>query len=367
MPKAKTKRHVYGGDIPMIRRFSTAVGVFMVAACAVVLADNHAGFGDDLAAYEARVVTQSLLLDGTHVAGKLVAVGEHGHIIVSTDDGKSWQQAAVPTRSALTGVAFANDNIGFAVGHDAIILRTTDGANTWERVHFDPDLQMPLLDVWMADASNGFAIGAYGLFLETSDGGTTWTRRPFFSEPLPVPEGEEPPEDDEDYYVDPEYGEDRHLNHITSAADGTLYIAAEAGNYYRSQDRGATWTRLKPPYNGSFFGTLPLAGDSLLLFGMRGNLFRSDDAGLTYRSLPTNVEALLTSAFRAADGRIMLTGLAGVLLESVDDGATFTLHRQRDRRGSMMALPANDASIVLIGEGGVTLLTPSDYRAGGVQ
>ena len=351
----------------MIRRFSTALGVFMVAACAVVLADNHAGFGDDLAAYKAPAVTESLLLDGTRVAGKLIVVGEHGHIIVSTDDGNSWQQAAVPTRSALTGVAFADDKTGLAVGHDAVILRTRDGAATWERVHFDPELQTPLLDVWMADASNGFAVGAYGLFLETSDGGTTWTRRPFFSVPLPVPEGEEPPEDDEGAYVDPEYGEDFHLNHITSAADGTLYIAAEAGHYYRSQDRGATWTLLKPPYKGSFFGTLPLEGDSLLLFGMRGNLFRSDDAGLTYRPLTTNVEALLTSAYRTADGRILITGLAGVLLESTDNGATFALHRQEDRRGSMMALPANDAGIVLIGEGGVTRLSSSDYRAGGVQ
>ncbi len=219
----------------------------------------------------------------------------------------------------------------------------------------------------MADAEHAFAIGAYGLFLETSDGGTTWTRRPFFSVPLPLPEGEEPAEDDEGDYVDPDYGEDFHLNHITNAADGTLYIAAEAGHYYRSQDAGATWTALEPPYSGSFFGTLPLDGDALLLFGMRGNVFRSDDAGLSYTPIETNVQSLLTSAFRAKDGRIVVTGLAGVVLESADGGKTFALHRQADRRGNMMALPTTDAGVVLIGEGGVTMLSANDYRAGGVQ
>ncbi len=83
--KAKNKRLGNGGDIPMNRRFSTMVGVSLVAACAVVWADNHAGFGDDLAAYQAPAVTESLLLDGTRVGDKLVVVGEHGLIIVSDD------------------------------------------------------------------------------------------------------------------------------------------------------------------------------------------------------------------------------------------------------------------------------------------
>ena len=54
-------------------------------------------------------------------------------------------------------------------------------------------------------------------------------------------EGEEDGDDDdgfEDDFVDPELGEQYHLNHITSAADGTLYIGAEAGKFYRSGDGG---------------------------------------------------------------------------------------------------------------------------------
>ena len=58
-------------------------------------------------------------------------------------------------------------------------------------------------------------------------------------------------------------GSDYHLNHIARSGTGRLYIAAEAGTIYRSDDDGQTWISLPSPYHGSFFGTLPLENDSL--------------------------------------------------------------------------------------------------------
>ncbi|NIN72688.1 MAG: hypothetical protein GTO46_12360, partial [Gemmatimonadetes bacterium] len=61
---------------------------------------------------------RSLLLDGVAVDGLMVAVGERGHILISRDDGVSWRQAEVPTRSSLTGVFFHDQQLGWVVGHD---------------------------------------------------------------------------------------------------------------------------------------------------------------------------------------------------------------------------------------------------------
>ena len=104
---------------------------------------------------------------------QLIAVGERGHILVSTDAGRSWQQRPTPTRATLTSVFFADAQHGWAAGHDAVILRTTDGGATWQKVHEDLE-SGPILDLWFRDADTGYAIGAYGLFLATVDGGTTW-------------------------------------------------------------------------------------------------------------------------------------------------------------------------------------------------
>jgi len=46
---------------------------------------------------------------------------------------------------------------------------------------------------------------------------------------------------------------DYHLNRIVGVGN-RLYIAAEGGQLYRSDDRGASWRVLPSPYEGSFFG-----------------------------------------------------------------------------------------------------------------
>ena len=103
-------------------------------------------------AVEAPLAIESLLLDGAAAGSRLVVVGERGHILVSTDGGASWKQARVPTRALLTAVHLHDEHTGWAVGHDAVILRTGDGGATWEIVHHAPEEERPLLDVWFRDA-----------------------------------------------------------------------------------------------------------------------------------------------------------------------------------------------------------------------
>ncbi|MDA2929608.1 YCF48-related protein [Acidobacteria bacterium AH-259-O06] len=299
----------------------------------------------------APLASRSLLLDGVSVDGLMVAVGERGHILLSENQGQSWRQANVPTQATLTGVFFHDKNLGWAVGHDAIILRTKDGGQNWERLYYAPEQERPFLDVWFRDAKNGFAIGAYGLFLMTADGGDTWSAHEI------GPQDDSSEEDD-----DLGEGYDFHLNHIARSGTGRLYIAAEAGTIYRSDDDGKTWVSLPSPYPGSFFGTLPLENDSLLLFGLRGHLFRSDDAGQTWQEMETATEAMLTDGLRLSDGTIIVAGLGGTLLVSQNQGRSFTLRQQADRQGIATVLQAEDGTLIVMGEFGVRKLPPNEYE-----
>ena len=129
------------------------------------------------AAVESRLAAASLLLDGSAAGSRLVVVGERGHILYSDNKGATWAQAQVPVQVMLTAVRMLDEQTGWAVGHDAVILRTRDGGGTWQLVHYAPQAQLPLLDVWFRDADNGFAVGAFGTFLASADGGDTWTCR----------------------------------------------------------------------------------------------------------------------------------------------------------------------------------------------
>ena len=295
------------------------------------------------------LASASLLLDLAVAGNRLVAVGERGHVLLSDDQGATWRQAkSVPTRAMLTAVFFADDAYGWAVGHDETILNTVDGGETWTRSHFAPEAQQPLLDLWFANRVSGIAVGAYGAYLTTNDGGRHWSVSKFTPPPLrrtAAASGAAPPAEDE---LPPDY----HLNRIVGIG-ARLYIAAEGGQLYRSDDRGASWRGLPSPYEGSFFGLVPIRGEGLLAFGLRGHLYRSADAGETWHELQSHTTAMLTDGIAINDLRVVVVGLAGVLLVSADAGETFKLTQQDDRKGISAILPGPAGSMVVAGEGGV--------------
>lgn len=302
----------------------------------------------------APLAAKSLLLGLARAGSRVFAVGQRGHVLYSDDEGNSWTQVQVPVSANLTAVFFLDEKLGWAVGHDEVILRTTDGGMKWERVRFEPEAKQPLLDVWFADPQRGLAVGAYGTIYASSDGGATWTRVPF--EPKPLAAAAPALVEDEELGDETDVAIDFHLNAIVPAPGGRLYLAAEAGMLYRSGDLGATWEEIPSPYDGSFYGILPLDGQALLAYGLRGHVFRSEDGGETWTQVPTGTTALLHSATRFPAGTLVIAGTTGVLLTSSDDGRSFGFSQQDDRKGFAAVLAARDGGLIVAGESGVRRL-----------
>jgi len=276
----------------------------------------------------ARLASRSLLLGAARAGDSLVAVGERGHVLISRDAGESWEQVVAPTRVTLTAVHLPTPEVGFAVGHDSVILKTGDGGRSWERQHEAPDLESPLLDVLFLNAERGFAVGAYGQFLETTDGGKRWESRMISDL-------------------------DVHHNAIVASDDGQLYIAGEQGSLFRSSDGGTSWETLESPSGASFFGGLALPGGRLMLFGLGGRVFRSGPGGEDWQRIENDTQSSLMGGAIGAEGRtIVLGGIAGVLLESRDGGESFDLSQRPDRKAVADAL-VTQRGVVLFGAFGV--------------
>jgi len=292
----------------------------------------------------AQLASRSLLIDIAAAGSRLVAAGDRGHVLLSDDQGRTWVQAAdVPVDSLLTGVCFSDASHGIAVGHDEVILTTQDGGQSWKRTHYAPEAQQPLLDVWCGQAGHAIAVGAYGVYLTSADAGATWIESKLQAQAARKPSGR----------VDTSGG--YHLNAIVAASPSQFFIAAEAGHLYRSDDGGSSWIELPSPYEGSFFGILPLGGDTVLAYGLRGNLFRSEDAGITWQRVQTGTVAMLDGG--AMLGRsVVVIGLSGVVLVSRDAGKSFTLIQQSDRKGLSAAVVSGGESLVTVGEAGVKII-----------
>jgi photosystem II stability/assembly factor-like uncharacterized protein len=279
----------------------------------------------------AQTMQRLLLIDAAHIGERIVAVGDHGSIVYSNDNGKSWIRAKAPVAPMLTAIDFVDAKKGWAVGHDSLILVTADGGETWTMQFSAPKEQRPLLDVVFLNAESGFAVGAYGAFYETADGGKTWTSRKLLED-------------------------DKHLNSIIKTGDGKLLILGEAGTILQSSDAGKTFGPVVSPYKGSLFGAVLAKDGAVVAFGMRGRIFRSVDAGKSWTAVENASSASLMGGTALADGTLVLAGAAGTVLVSKDNGQTFAPVPSGSIKAYSKPIPGAPGALLLLGETGARSL-----------
>ncbi len=279
------------------------------------------------------LASQGLLLDIVNTGERLIAVGDHGNIVASID-GAKWAQAEVPVRAPLTAVSFIDAKNGWAVGHDAVILHTTDGGRTWALQNFQPELEKPFLDVLFLDNQHGFAVGAYGMFKESLDGGQSWTDLK-----NSISEGE------------------LHLNAIIRLGNGDLFIAGEQGTLGVSSDQGKTWTKLTSPYESSMFGALPIGAKGAIMYGLRGNIFVSTDVRTAkWTKVETQNVSTMFGGTALPDGRLALVGLNGVIW--ITDANGGGVQRVRGTVGTTQsAVIGFKGGLLMVGESGAQIVS----------
>jgi photosystem II stability/assembly factor-like uncharacterized protein len=313
-----------------------------------------------------RHVEQTVLLGIAHAGSRLVAVGERGLIILSDDDGRSWHQAPSPVSVSLTSVFFLDADKGWIVGHQGVVLASTDGGDHWRLLlqgraaaqlaltaaqsgPQDPQAagsrqlkearrlvaegaDKPFFDLYFADAHEGWVVGAFGLCFHTDDGGKSWQS---WMAHVDNPDG-------------------FHL-YAMAGRGRKVYIVGEQGLLLRSLDGGRIFQRLKGPTQTSFF-TLRLFGEAdILVAGMAGQVLHSADGGQHWRVLSGGGSAWLASAALGA-GRVVLADQSGrLMLASIARSGLQPLPEPPLATVAGLAV-ASDGSLITVGYGGLRRL-----------
>ncbi len=144
------------------------------------------------------------------------AVGDGGRILKSVNGGASWSAQTSGTGQSLNGVYFSSPTNGMAVG-DGVVLTTTNGGSTW----ITTTITWTLNDVRSPDGSTWVACGTDGTVLVSTDFGGNWTDRS-----LPV---------------------NPYCYRITASTAQRLFVAAETGEIYVTQDQGLLWEHVTLP------------------------------------------------------------------------------------------------------------------------
>jgi photosystem II stability/assembly factor-like uncharacterized protein len=277
--------------------------------------------------------THAMLLDVAHAGKRVVAVGEHGIVLLS-DDGVSYRQAKhVPASSTLTAVYFADAEHGWAVGQWGVILATADGGETWVLQRSDTSIDQPLFSVYFKDARHGWAVGLWSLLLVTEDGGHTWTVAK-----LPPPPGASKA--------------DRNLFHIFADRSGTLFIAAEQGLVLRSRDSGATWEYRQTGKKGSLWTGTSSADGTVFVGGLLGHLYRSRDGGDTWEAIDSastgSITSLVTKGYR-----VQGVGLDGFVINGTSTAERFTSRQRPDRAALTGLVVSRSGQEILLSKDGI--------------
>ncbi|MGF6301242.1 WD40/YVTN/BNR-like repeat-containing protein [Paraburkholderia podalyriae] len=281
-----------------------------------------------------RDATHHMLLDAARAGSRIVAVGAHGIVLLSDDNGRTYIQArSVPATSTLTGVYFADASHGWAVGQQGVILASEDGGETWRLQRSDASTDQPLFSVYFADRLHGWAVGLWSLMLQTEDGGVHWT-----TVKLPPPPGASKA--------------DRNLFRIFAGGNGTLYVAAEQGLVLRSRDYGATWEYRQTGGKGSLWAGTVASGGTVFVGGLLGHLYVSRDDGDTWSAVDSGTTSSITDL--VANGENFYgVGLDGLLIEGSAKAQRLTTKHRQDREALTAVVLLRASAPALFSKDGV--------------
>lgn len=270
-----------------------------------------------------------------------------------------------PVQSDLTCLSFVNERLGWAAGHDGVILHSDDGGTTWRRQlegrqaaglfvdHYrrrieagEEDLKpfleqvelnvaggptLPYLGIHFATPRVGYAVGSFGMAIATDDGGRTW--RPAL-----------------ELIENPSF---LNLNAIRPVG-GSLCIVGERGMVFRLDDRRERFVALPTGYEGSLFGIVESGQGEMIAYGLRGTVYRGRDGGARWErvSNPEPMTLIAGVATRNA-GAVILLNLVGTTLVSTDRGASFVVGFERLRADATDILMTGDNEAVVASLGGL--------------
>jgi photosystem II stability/assembly factor-like uncharacterized protein len=225
-------------------------------------------------------------------SGELCAVGEAGTILLSEDDGQSWQKRPPITRRHLSGIATHGQTL-CAVGEAGVVLVSQDGGRSWQERQSPTDQWL-----WGIFCSGGtfYAVGEGGTILASADGGASWQRR--------------------------ESNVSESLYAVGGNAAGVLYAVGRSGLYLISAD-GKSWIKRRGGALPDLQAVLGEARGQLYFAGRDGALLSSQDGGVSLTGQDSGVIACLNGLWLDGSDDLFAVGDGGTILRS-RDGESWT-------------------------------------------
>lgn len=274
-------------------------------------------------------------LHGVWGTGKQVfAVGDHGTILRTSDDGRSWQRLRSGSTAALYAIWGAGAEIYVAADANRV-LHSHDGGATWRATDLPSGTRTAIYAVWGSGPDDVYAAGVNGVLVHTADHGKSW----------------------------------RSLNPTGAFGHPTLYGVAgttKRADMYAVGGSGAYWQRSHGTWYGGGGGggaglrAIAAVGPEYLAVGEAGRMMWIDATGHPRDARPLT-DRILRGVF--AHGRLAIAvgetahwkpanAARATLLRSTDGGKRWTaVDSASDHH--LSAVWGDDHALWAVGEAGV--------------
>jgi photosystem II stability/assembly factor-like uncharacterized protein len=230
-------------------------------------------------------------------------VGEDGAILRTTNRGKTWSVQDLGLTTHLFDVCFVNQSTGYIAAGTAGVLRTSDGGATWEGKTLGPS-GIRAVAFW--DENLGLALGSSGEILRTLDGGDSWEMRADIT--------------------------GCWYNGVSFADASTAVAVCWSDKMIRTADGGDTWGEVEINY--SYVNDIAFVNSSVGIAVGRDSdtrdvdpIMRTTDGGLTW----VGIESGVSESFYGIHMFDSLYGFIGAsngaILCTVDGGLTWTVQQ----------------------------------------
>jgi len=219
------------------------------------------------------------------------AAGDGGTLLATHDGAETWRPVPLPTRENLTAIHFVGD-LGWLAGWSGVILHSRDAGKTWQQQQTGDS--QGLEDIFFLDAHHGWVAGWNGTIRRTSDGGRTW-------EKASVPAGVL----------------SLHSVYFRDVKSG--WAVGSAGHILRSRDGGATWQE-QPSPSRDWLKAIVFDNSGRAWIASDNALLLSEDGGETWTSVPLSGSVFL-SQILPVNGSVWAVGMFGVLRQTGRDHA----------------------------------------------
>lgn len=224
-------------------------------------------------------------------------------LIRSTDFGNSFTYLNNAAINILYGINFLNESLGYSVGYNGKILKTTNGGINWIPIK-NPycSYLYSAISVFSTNPNNTYIVGNAGNIIRTTNGGKSWTRQVL--------------------------GTTYNLLKIFFIDQNTGFIVGEKGAIFKTTNGGDVWFTTNANIKGNLWSVVMINSNTGFIAGDNALILKTTDGGSSWISKNSVVDSLtnygLTSISFGDSKTGMAAGENGVILKTTNGGENWT-------------------------------------------